>query len=478
MKNLQIYITYDSDDILLVNFIKDALTSLQIFDAFYILHDEYKEIPLFSKIRKHNIENSDIIMAIFTKSSVWSDLIKEELDYAKSINKIRIPLVETSSKLRKISNITGTLVTINFDKNNLNKKFINRLFSNIFLQCKDIDLSTETKNKKKKEIVEYANNNWNLRMPLKKRLEIYNDIINDVLGYMNYNVMMSNYVFKNKEINLIVRHDNMVIYILAKLFWVTLKDMYKAIESRGSANDVWLIGNDFTDKVKTKSKNFNVKLYYTFEFIKSLPYGKYKTSDARLHEILYKRKYVYDRYEDASYLNKWKISIENFNNIINSDNINEEILQKYLENNAMLLDPLSKKIFKKHKLGSEFIADFIIEKLNNIYILVELEPSSYKLYTKNGNQTKELRQAIKQIEDWQRWISNNINYARNKLENILNPKGMVVIGRKKNLNEQAILRLNYFNSISRSNYEIYTYDDLIENNNLLLQNLIRHFNKK
>ena len=122
-------------------------------------------------------------------------------------------------------------------------------------------------------------------------------------------------------------------------------------------------------------------------------------------------------------------------------------------------------------MGSEYVTDFIIQKADSSYIVVEIEKASNKLYTINGDQTKELRHAIRQIEDWQRWIHENISYARKKLKGITNPKGLILIGNSRTLNDDDLKRLSYSNSNTRRSYEIITYDDLIEKGKLLIKNL-------
>ncbi|PJJ00729.1 uncharacterized protein DUF4263 [Streptomyces sp. 2333.5] len=68
------------------------------------------------------------------------------------------------------------------------------------------------------------------------------------------------------------------------------------------------------------------------------------------------------------------------------------------------------------QLGNHYMADFMIAGETSLglrWTLVELESPVSRL-TNPGNKraTKTLRHAVDQIEDWRKWLSNNLHYAR------------------------------------------------------------------
>jgi hypothetical protein len=131
-------------------------------------------------------------------------------------------------------------------------------------------------------------------------------------------------------------------------------------------------------------------------------------------------------------------------------------------------------VISQKALGSEYRTDFVIGEKNSDgfhWQAVELESHNAKCFTKNGNYTRELTHAIKQVIDWRSWIGDNINYARNErnknglgLTDIVpNLPGLIIIGRRKDLQEKnKYERRNIGNQL---NIRIQTYDWLYDQAN-------------
>lgn len=164
--------------------------------------------------------------------------------------------------------------------------------------------------------------------------------------------------------------------------------------------------------------------------------------------------------------------INAFERLLYSEPKREEDLQKYLTANPILLDPFVSIIYTKQELGSDFITDFIVRRMNDQYVLVEIENSTDLLFTQNGSFSSALNAAIGQVRDFQAWVSENISYAQKKLPNIKYPEGLVVIGRKIKLAEIEIKRLTEENFSRRGHIKIITYDDLLEQAKNVHRNLI------
>jgi len=128
------------------------------------------------------------------------------------------------------------------------------------------------------------------------------------------------------------------------------------------------------------------------------------------------------------------------------------------------------RLVAKPKLGSEYELDYALQKYSGEYDLVEIESSSLPLYTKGGNPSQYLVHAEQQVFDWLHWIERNNSYAREKLPELINPVGFVIIGRSCSLGENEKQKLYRRNAIYRGQLVIMTYDDLlIKANNLLTQ---------
>jgi hypothetical protein len=111
--------------------------------------------------------------------------------------------------------------------------------------------------------------------------------------------------------------------------------------------------------------------------------------------------------------------------MIDSSSIREEEIHHLLALNPhVLLDcfthpsPLLRKSLTKFRLGNEFTTDFALvagHSMRYECILIELESPSDRLFTKSGIPAKKLVSAIKQISDWNTWISKNGSFFRSEL---------------------------------------------------------------
>jgi len=170
-----------------------------------------------------------------------------------------------------------------------------------------------------------------------------------------------------------------------------------------------------------------------------------------------------------------RIHLSAFNNWLKNAK-NERDWQKFFEGiPILLLQHMSgghgRWVIPQKALGSEYRTDFVIGERDSDgfhWQVVELESQKSKCFTKNGDYTKELTHAVKQIEDWRSWIRDNIQYARNDrnknglgLTDIVpDLPGLIIIGRRNDLHEKnKYKRRDYGN---RMNIKIHTYDWLYE----------------
>ncbi len=126
----------------------------------------------------------------------------------------------------------------------------------------------------------------------------------------------------------------------------------------------------------------------------------------------------------------------------------------------------------KHELGNDFITDFVVRRINNEYVLVEIENSTDKLFRQDGSFTSDLMKAVAQVRDFQAWISDNIAYAQTKLPGFRHPSGMVIIGRRSGLSVEMVKRLDEENFSRRGHIKIITYDDLLEQAKAVYRNIL------
>lgn len=128
----------------------------------------------------------------------------------------------------------------------------------------------------------------------------------------------------------------------------------------------------------------------------------------------------------------------------------ESDMQKFLDANPEFLTQHlrgghGRWVISQQKLGCQYVTDFILGERSSIgmeWHPLELESPTAKLFTRAGDATATLNHAIRQILDWRRWLSDNLDYARRPLDqNGLglvdvhpNSPAMIMMGRSASLN--------------------------------------------
>jgi len=132
-------------------------------------------------------------------------------------------------------------------------------------------------------------------------------------------------------------------------------------------------------------------------------------------------------------------------------------------NSLMMTEPDA--VWSKAVLGPTYETDFVTyfdKSLGRYWLLIELEAPTRPLFTASGDPSRYLTHAIRQVTDWQAWIADNAAYARTFLTDIIDPIGVVVIGRRSMLSRENKRQLREMLRHSPL-LEIMTYDRLIEN---------------
>ncbi len=141
--------------------------------------------------------------------------------------------------------------------------------------------------------------------------------------------------------------------------------------------------------------------------------------------------------------------------------VREHVLQTYLTDHPILLNLSHRVVHSKFRLGAEYIADFVIETYDGNYILVEIEKPTDRLYLNNGDPSSALTHAEQQVLNWQSWVRQNVAYLRYQSNLMMNdPEGLVVIGRRSQLNGEDIQKLDERNRSLRGHLQIVTFDTL------------------
>jgi len=152
--------------------------------------------------------------------------------------------------------------------------------------------------------------------------------------------------------------------------------------------------------------------------------------------------------------------------------IKEEELQVFLKDNPLLLHPIA-QVIPKQKLGAEFVTDFVLVSTSDqgpVYHFVEIEKAGHRVLNKDNQFSAATSHAIKQIRDWDIWLDSNKTYLKQTLPGLESPKFLIIIGRGKDMDNDARAHLRSYNRDSK-NVELLTYDDVIAKYRSLIASL-------
>jgi Shedu protein SduA, C-terminal len=133
-------------------------------------------------------------------------------------------------------------------------------------------------------------------------------------------------------------------------------------------------------------------------------------------------------------------------------------------------------VIPQKALGAEHVPDFIIGEKSSLgyeWTVVELESPTRRMFNKNGDPSKALNHAIRQIVDWRYWLTANLDYARRSrnasglgLYNIdPDPPGLILLGRREPGESSRARRRQYARDLD---IRIHSIDWLFHNGEALL----------
>lgn len=155
---------------------------------------------------------------------------------------------------------------------------------------------------------------------------------------------------------------------------------------------------------------------------------------------------------------------------------NEQAVQSTLEQHPVLLARTlggghGRWVIPHGRLGAQLIPDFIIGEKSSVgyeWTVVELEGPNHRMFNKQGDPSKALNHAIRQITDWRSWLTANLDYARRPrdsqglglLDIDPNPPGLLLLGRRDHDHFTRDRRRRYSQDL---NIRIHSLDWLFQN---------------
>jgi hypothetical protein len=128
-------------------------------------------------------------------------------------------------------------------------------------------------------------------------------------------------------------------------------------------------------------------------------------------------------------------------------------------------------VIPQPRLGAELVPDFLLAEgcsIGLMWVAVELESPTARLFTKQGDPTATLVHAIRQVHDWRAWLTQNGDYAsRPKEKSGLgfvdidgSIPGLILLGRRES--QDPATRDRRRQMMKDSRIAIHSYDWLLE----------------
>ncbi len=170
--------------------------------------------------------------------------------------------------------------------------------------------------------------------------------------------------------------------------------------------------------------------------------------------------------------------VKGFRALLDARDTSEEQLHQYLVDNAFLLYHLFPvkgclahgDIYSKVPLGSEYVTDFVGHWCNtggDNYVLIEIERASVPIFKKHGDPSSALTHAIRQVQDWHAWATDNHAYAAALFAGLRHLVSLVIIGRRRDLDTKQRRRLEELNESLKGHPTVCTFDSLLDSNKRL-----------
>jgi hypothetical protein len=140
----------------------------------------------------------------------------------------------------------------------------------------------------------------------------------------------------------------------------------------------------------------------------------------------------------------------------------ERELHEFLREHTLALSAYGGAIVSELRLGAQYRVDLAIRSAvgDERVLLVELERSDIRLFTRKGRFRVETKHAVQQVEDWLRWWNDHPREQVGPFSTKLAIDGAVVMGRSIDMTSDEKERLISLNRNRR--VQVITYDDLLD----------------
>lgn len=163
--------------------------------------------------------------------------------------------------------------------------------------------------------------------------------------------------------------------------------------------------------------------------------------------------------------------IDEYLELIDHASSDEYAFQDFFEKNPTFLDPLAHRVWPQPDLHGKKEPDFIIQRSDNSYLVVEIETPCKQIVTKDGQIGAKVTQAVTQAMEYRSFLLEHHQQAQATFSNFSAPEALVVIGCEGSLTEEEFSVLRRENE-HRTNIKIVGFDALAKRAIAITNNLV------
>ncbi|MBP2444978.1 Shedu anti-phage system protein SduA domain-containing protein [Rhizobium leguminosarum] len=165
--------------------------------------------------------------------------------------------------------------------------------------------------------------------------------------------------------------------------------------------------------------------------------------------------------------------LKQYEDLISDSADDESEFQRFLEAYPQLLDPLALTIWPQPDLFGFKEPDFVIQRTDGTYLVVEIECPSKKLLTAIGQLSSSAGHAEFQALEYRRHLMEKIADVRIHFPEFKEPDCLVVVGLERDLNPKQRDALHMINR-GRNHVRIVGFDWLLERAKTIASNVTQH----
>jgi Domain of unknown function (DUF4263) len=163
--------------------------------------------------------------------------------------------------------------------------------------------------------------------------------------------------------------------------------------------------------------------------------------------------------------------IKSYERLLLEQASDETVFQDFFTKNPLLLDPMAFGVWAQPDFHGQREPDFVIQRSDNTYIVVEIETPSKLLMTKNNQLSADATHAITQVLEYRSFLLERFSDASSTFPNFSVPTGLVVIGMERSLNAEQLAALRRENEV-RHGITVVGFDTLSRQADAIAKNII------